>query len=109
MWRGLDENLVPGKSKSSPVDPAANQIYNMTVDEARARVLNGSPEAVREIEGSFALVAREGKRVRLARSMDRPLRYFLAKRAEGPATLMVPMGNCPAKPTGAAMALRPAV
>ena len=30
-------------------------------------------------------------------------------RAEGPATLMVPMGNCPAKPTGAAMALRPAV
>jgi asparagine synthase (glutamine-hydrolysing) len=70
------------------LDPAANQIYNMTVDEARARVLNGSPEAVREIEGSFALVAREGKRVRLARSMDRPLRYFLAKRAEGPALIV---------------------
>ena len=31
------------------------------------------------------------------------------KRAEGPATLMVPMGNCPAKPTGAAMAFKPAV
>ena len=70
------------------LDPAANQIYNMTVDEARACVLNGSPESVREIEGSFALVAREGRRVRLARSMDRPLRYFLAKRAEGPALIV---------------------
>ena len=70
------------------LDPAANQIYNMSVDEARARLLNGRPEAVREIEGSFALVAREGKRVRLARSMDRPLRYFLAKRAEGPALIV---------------------
>jgi asparagine synthase (glutamine-hydrolysing) len=70
------------------LDPAGNQIYNMTVEEARARVLHGSPQSVREIEGSFALVAREGKRVRLARSMDRPLRYFLAKRAEGPALIV---------------------
>lgn len=70
------------------LDPASNQIYNMTVEEARARVLNGTPQSVREIEGSFALVAREGKRVRLARSMDRPLRYFLAKRSEGPALVV---------------------
>jgi asparagine synthase (glutamine-hydrolysing) len=70
------------------LDPASNQIYNMTVDEARSRVLNGSPQSVCQIEGSFALVAREGKRVRLARSMDRPLRYFLAKRAEGPALIV---------------------
>ncbi len=72
------------------LDPASNQIYNMTVDEARARLLNGSSQSVRQIEGSFALVAREGKRVRLARSMDRPLRYFLAKRAEGPALIVAP-------------------
>ena len=70
------------------LDPASNQIYNMSIDEARARILNGTPQSVREIEGSFALVAREGKRVRLARSMDRPLRYFLAKRAEGPALVV---------------------
>lgn len=70
------------------LDPAANRILNMTADEARARLLHGPPEAVREIDGSFALVAREGKRVRLARSMDRPLRYFLAKRAEGPALIV---------------------
>ena len=70
------------------IDPALNQIHNMTVDEARARVLNGSPEQVREIDGSFALLARNGKTVRLARSMDRPMRYFLAKRHEGPALVV---------------------
>src|SRR3954471_15964930 len=69
-------------------DPAANGIYNMSLDEARERALSGSPESVRRIEGSFALVAREGKTVRLARSLDRPLRYFLAKRQEGPALIV---------------------
>jgi asparagine synthase (glutamine-hydrolysing) len=65
-----------------------NSLLNVTVDEARERVLNGSPESVRAIDGSFALIAREGKKVRLARSMDRPMRYFLAKRAEGPALIV---------------------
>lgn len=69
-------------------DPSVNRIYNMTVDEASRRVLRGTPEAVREIDGSFALIAREGKCVRLARSLDRPLRYFLAKRSEGPALIV---------------------
>ena len=69
-------------------DPALNRIFNMTVDEARARVLRGTPDSVREIDGSFALVARDGKTVRLARSLDRPMRYFLAKRAEGPALIV---------------------
>ena len=67
------------------LDPAGNRFDHLTADEARRRVLHGAPEAVRQIEGSFALVAQEGKRVRLARSLDRPMRYFLAKRAEGPA------------------------
>lgn len=69
-------------------DPAANQIYNLTIDEARERVLRCSPDEVREIEGSFAIVARDGKTIRLARSLDRPLRYFLAKRTEGPALIV---------------------
>jgi asparagine synthase (glutamine-hydrolysing) len=69
-------------------DPAGNQIFNITVEEARERILRGAPEAVREIGGSFALVARAGKTVRLARSLDRPMRYFLAKRAEGPALVV---------------------
>lgn len=67
------------------LDPSLNDILNMTVEEARARVLTGDAAAVRAIDGSFALVARDGIVVRLARSMDRPLRYFLAKRQAGPA------------------------
>ncbi len=43
---------------------------------------------MREIEGSFALLARDGKTVRMARSLDRPMRYFLAKRAAGPALIV---------------------
>src|SRR5215470_2194435 len=67
------------------LDPSLNTFTNMTLDEARRRVLEGDPAAVRAIDGSFALVATEGTTVRLARSMDRPMRYFLAKRHEGPA------------------------
>jgi len=67
------------------LDPALNRIVNMSVEDARRRVLQGNPSAVRGIDGSFALVAAEGVSVRLARSLDRPMRYFLAKRHEGPA------------------------
>ena len=65
-----------------------NRIYNMNIEEARRRVLSGFAEAVRQIDGSFALVARAGKTVRMARSLDRPMRYFLAKRTEGPALVV---------------------
>jgi asparagine synthase (glutamine-hydrolysing) len=65
-------------------DPANNLIFNMTVDEARERVATGDPEAVRGIDGHFALLAVRGQTVRLARSIARPLRYFIAKRSEGP-------------------------
>ena len=70
------------------LDPASNIVDPLTLDEARARVLSGAPEAVREIPGSFALVVRDGQTVRMARSLDRPMRYFLAKRAEGPALIV---------------------
>jgi asparagine synthase (glutamine-hydrolysing) len=67
------------------LDPALNQLYAMTIDEARALLFAGTPDAVRTIDGSFALVAVDGITVRMARSLDRPMRYFLAKRHEGPA------------------------
>jgi asparagine synthase (glutamine-hydrolysing) len=70
------------------LDPADNRIHNMSVEDARARVLAGNPDAVREIDGSFALLARDGKTVRMARSLDRPMRYFLAKREAGPALIV---------------------
>jgi asparagine synthase (glutamine-hydrolysing) len=71
-------------------EPAANHIFNLSLEEARACVLTGSPEAVYGIHGSFALVARQGKTVRMARSLDRPMRYFLAKRSEGPVLIVAP-------------------
>jgi len=67
------------------LDPGLNRIRNLSVEEARRRLFDGDPASVLGIEGSFALVHREGIRVRLARSLDRPARYFLAKRQEGPA------------------------
>lgn len=70
------------------IHPSVNQIYNMSVDAARQAILTGDPKAVREIDGSFALIATEGKIVKLARSMDRPIRYFLAKRADGPVLIV---------------------
>src|SRR5215510_13289302 len=67
------------------LDPSLNTFTGISLEDARRSVLSGDPAAVRGIDGSFALVASEGITVRLARSMDRPLRYFLAKRHEGPA------------------------
>jgi asparagine synthase (glutamine-hydrolysing) len=70
------------------LDPASNHFDTMTQAQACERLLSGPPEAVREIEGSFALLVRQGRTVRMARSLDRPMRYFLAKRAEGPALIV---------------------
>ncbi|HEX7793866.1 MAG TPA: asparagine synthase-related protein [Vicinamibacterales bacterium] len=67
------------------LDPDLNRIGNLDLEEARRRVRGGDVAAVRAIDGSFALVAVDGITVRIARSMDRPVRYFLAKRREGPA------------------------
>ncbi|HEY7057004.1 MAG TPA: asparagine synthase-related protein [Vicinamibacterales bacterium] len=67
------------------LDPQQNQLHNMDLAEARRRILSGDPAAVRAIDGSFALVTLDGLTVRMARSLDRPMRYFLAKRHEGPA------------------------
>lgn len=70
------------------IDPAKNVLLNMTYDEAHARVLSGKSSEVAGIDGQFSIVAREGKKVRLARSLGRPMRYFLAKRAEGPCLIV---------------------
>lgn len=66
------------------LDPEANQIFNMSVDEAVNRVGSGDVHQVRQIEGHFALLHKDGQRIRMARSLGRPLRYFLAKRSAGP-------------------------
>jgi asparagine synthase (glutamine-hydrolysing) len=69
-------------------EPESNHICNMSVEEARTLLLNEPAESVLRIQGSFALLAKSGKTVRMARSLDRPMRYFLAKRQEGPALIV---------------------
>jgi len=72
-------NLIP---------PESQQLWSATEDEARRRLLATDAAGVLEIDGSFALVAQDGERVVLARSLDRPLRYFLAKAADGPVLIV---------------------
>ena len=56
----------------------------MTLEAAMRLLALDDPRAILQIKGSFALVSVDGQRVRLARSLNRPLRYFLAKAADGP-------------------------
>jgi asparagine synthase (glutamine-hydrolysing) len=79
---------LPVRAVFDLTDPARNQIFNMSLDEARARVAAGDPQRVREIDGHFAIVAQRGHLVRMARSLALPLRYFIVKRHDGPALLV---------------------
>jgi len=69
-------------------DPTSNLLFNMSTDEARARVARGDLQAVREIDGLFALLGRDGPTVRMARSLSVPMRYFIAKRVDGPSLVI---------------------
>ena len=70
------------------LDPGGDVILNMSVNEAMKCLASGNPNRVREIDGQFALVDKQGIVVRMARSIARPMRYFLAKRAEGPCLIV---------------------
>jgi asparagine synthase (glutamine-hydrolysing) len=69
-------------------EPAQNDLYSMSVEEVRALLLGPSAMAIGKVQGSFAVLAQAGKTVRMARSLDRPMRYFLAKRKEGPVLIV---------------------
>lgn len=70
------------------IDPAGNVLFNATYEEAVAAVASGDPERVRALDGQFAIVHKDGITVRMARSIGRPMRYFLAKRHEGPCLIV---------------------
>jgi asparagine synthase (glutamine-hydrolysing) len=61
-----------------------NVIFNMTAEEVSSAILSGDPSRVRKIDGQFAIVERRDKEVFMARSIGRPMRYFLAKQTSGP-------------------------
>lgn len=70
------------------VDVGINRVHGFSLDEVRQWILNENTGKLREVDGSFAVVAREGKTVKIARSMDRPIRYFLAKKEDGPVLIV---------------------
>jgi asparagine synthase (glutamine-hydrolysing) len=72
-------DLIPEESQ---------RLWTTTPAAARRRLLEDDLDGVLALDGSFALVAQEGQRVVLARSLDRPLRYFLAKAVDGPALIV---------------------
>ncbi|WP_404310650.1 asparagine synthase-related protein [Neorhodopirellula lusitana] len=68
----------------SLLDDDANALFNSTVEDAVALLGAGDAESLRHVDGQFALVHRNGNIVRMARSIGRPMRYFLAKQVAGP-------------------------
>ncbi len=70
------------------LDPAGDILLGTSRDQAREAVHSGNVEAIRKIRGQFAILEQSGKTIRMARSIGRPMRYFLAKRAEGPALIV---------------------
>lgn len=72
-------NLIPD---------TAQHLWSGDLTTARQLLVAADPVEVLGIQGSFALIAQEGECVVLARSLDRPLRYFLAKAADGPVLIV---------------------
>lgn len=65
-------------------DANLNTIFNMSKEEAEQAVASNDPEAVRAIDGQFAIVKKIGNEVFMARTIGRPMRFFLAKQTSGP-------------------------
>ncbi len=65
-----------------------NFLLNMSYEDAESRVRNGDVDGIREIDGQFAICTNLGKTVRMARSIGRPMRYFLAKKSDGPCLIV---------------------
>lgn len=70
------------------LDPAQNVFLDGTAAKARDALAANDPNRLRECDGQFALVHKDGQTVRMARSIGRPMRYFLAKHADGPCLMV---------------------
>lgn len=82
------QSIQPIKRLVDLTDPSKNIIYNMTIEQAREIVARGTLDDVRAIDGQFALVGMNGQQVRMARSIGRLLRYFIAKKQDGPSLVV---------------------
>lgn len=70
------------------IDPQGDTLLNVTPAEAQEAVASGDPTRIRAIDGQFAILAQKGKIIRMARSIGRPMRYFLAKLVDGPCLIV---------------------
>jgi len=66
------------------IDPNSQRLSGIDLEQATSLIAADDPNALDQLQGSYALLARDGERIFLARSLDRPLRYFLAKQESGP-------------------------
>jgi asparagine synthase (glutamine-hydrolysing) len=79
--------FTPGLTEPKLVDlsdPSSDLILDGDRGDLEAALAAGDVDALSRIGGSFAAVAQEGVTIRLARTIGRPLRYFVAKRSSGP-------------------------
>ena len=70
------------------MNPQHNVLLNTTQEAAAHAVATGDVDQVRAIDGQFAIVQKQGKLIRMARSIGRPMRYFIAKRHSGPSLIV---------------------
>jgi len=80
----MDNIIQPVNNFINLLDYNNNTIFNMSPKEVTAAIISGDASRVRKIEGQFAIVEKVGQEVFMARSIGRPMRYFLAKQVSGP-------------------------
>lgn len=80
----MDTPNQPVQNFINLLDYNNNIIFNMTPEEVSEAIISGDANRVRKIEGQFAIVEKVGQQVFMARSIGRPMRYFLAKQVAGP-------------------------
>ena len=71
------------------LDENDNTFLNTTYEQAEVCVREGDVDGVRAIDGQFAILAKNQHIVRMARSIGRPMRYFLAKQKAGPCLSLI--------------------
>jgi asparagine synthase (glutamine-hydrolysing) len=79
---------VPVSRVINLVSKESQRLWGSSESEAERLLLASDTNGILGIDGSFALLAQDGERVLLARSLDRPMRYFLAKAADGPVLIV---------------------
>ena len=66
------------------LDPGGNVLLDASEDDLTDAIASGDLDRIRGIGGQWAGLAKVGQTVRMARTIGRPMRFFLAKRTEGP-------------------------